>query len=126
MTSTKKLQTIVFACFAFIFSTLHFACTYNKEDNLYPQPCDTSNVRYSVEIKSILNTHCNGCHGGSAMSGNWIKLETYDQVKTYADNGDLLQSIIRDINPMPQNAPRLSACKINQIRAWINQGMKNN
>jgi uncharacterized membrane protein len=126
MTSTKKLQTIVFACFAFIFSTLHFACTYNKENELYPQPCDTSNVRFSVEIKNILNAHCASCHYGNATGGDGLKLETYEEVKSAAENKIFLESVISDINPMPQNAPRLSACKINQIRAWINQGMKNN
>ncbi|MBU6158475.1 MAG: c-type cytochrome [Bacteroidetes bacterium] len=106
----------------FLFSS----CYYDKEDVLYGTACDTSNVRFNVEIKNILNAHCAGCHSGNATGGMGIKLETYQEVKDAAENEMFLESVIRDNNPMPKNASRLSACKINQIRAWINQGMKEN
>ena len=122
-TNPFKMFHLSLAVFAYL-----SACTYHKEDKLYPTTtnCDTSSVRFSVEIKNILNAHCASCHYGNATGGDGLKLETYEEVKSAAENKIFLESVISDINPMPQNAPRLSACKINQIRAWINQGMKNN
>ena len=104
------------------------ACTYNKEDELYVQSnvqtCDTTSVTFNNQVKSILKAHCDKCHAGAATGGVGIKIETYDEVKSFSENRLLLESIIRDANPMPKNDSRLSSCKINQIRAWINQGLK--
>ena len=101
------------------------ACTYNKEAELYGVGCDTSSVRYSVEIKNILSSSCLNCHNSISQQGG-VNLGTYENVKEWVDNGLLLESIIRENNPMPKGAPRLSACSINQIRAWINKGAPQN
>lgn len=89
--------------------------------NLYcDELCDTSNVTYSGVVKPILKDNCVGCHQMCSDSGN-IKLETYSEVYNAVINGSLLGSINHQLGwiPMPDQAPKLSDCKIAQIRIWI-------
>jgi hypothetical protein len=125
MTSTIKLNTTFLLLFILGFTFLNAACTYNKEDELYGIVCDTTNVKYSVEIQGILSSSCLNCHNSISQQGD-VNLGSYQNVKEWVDNGGLLESVIRENNPMPKDAPRLSSCKINQIRAWINKGAPNN
>jgi mono/diheme cytochrome c family protein len=117
MISTK---TVIFA-FSAVIITSFIGCTYNKEDQLYAPECDTTAVTYNKNIKEIMEVSCLNCHGQDADNlGGGLKLGKYEDVNVLSD--DILNSVIRENNPMPKNAPRLSSCKINQIRAWINQG----
>lgn len=102
------------------FSLVYSSCYYDKEDLLYAgSKCDTSNIKFSVQITTILNSSCITCHGGTAANGGGIKLGTYADVKTYADNGLLLNAVNRSIDPMPKGGPRLSDCRIAEIRTWV-------
>jgi uncharacterized membrane protein len=108
-------------------------CYYDVEEELYPNSsslaCDTSNVRYSVEVKGILDTRCNGCHSGANPSAN-IQLGTYAGVKSYLDasSARFLSSINQDGNAssMPQNQPRIPNCEISKISIWIAAGYPEN
>jgi len=103
------------------------ACYYDKEDMLYgPSQCDTSAVKYSVQVTSILNASCLSCHSGTAAAGAGIKLDSYNAVKAAVDNGSLLSSVTRSVNPMPKGAARLSECRIAELRTWIRNGAPNN
>jgi mono/diheme cytochrome c family protein len=109
------------------------SCYYDKEEELYPDAiaagCDTSNVRYSVEIKAIFDSRCVSCHSGVNPSGN-IRLDSYQEVKTYIDatNTKLVSSIVQDGNAsaMPQGQPKLSDCDIGKIKIWVNAGYPEN
>jgi hypothetical protein len=125
MASNSKLSTTFLLLIVLGFISLSTSCTYNKEDELYGTACDTSNVKYSVEIKGILSSSCLNCHNSTSQQGG-VNLASYENVKEWVDNGGLLESVIRENNPMPKGAPRLASCKINQIRAWINKGAPNN
>lgn len=89
--------------------------------------CNTSGVTFSASVKPILASYCNGCHSGSSPSGG-IDYTTYNGVKATVGNGKLLGSIrhLSGFSPMPQNANKLSACKISTIQAWIDAGAPNN
>ena len=89
--------------------------------------CNTSNVTFSATIAPILQTYCNGCHGGASPQGN-INYNTYAGVKATVTNGKLMGSIQRlsGYSAMPQNANKLSTCKISTIQAWIDAGAPNN
>jgi len=89
--------------------------------------CNTLDVKYSTAITPILQTYCNGCHSGSSPQGN-INYNTYAGVKATVTNGKLLGSIQRasGYSAMPQNANKLSTCKISTIQAWIEAGAPNN
>jgi hypothetical protein len=60
-------------------------------------------------------------------SGN-VKLETWADVKIYADNGSLLGSITHQggYSPMPKGSAKLEDCPIAVIQKWIEMGAPNN
>jgi uncharacterized membrane protein len=89
--------------------------------------CDSTQFKFAANVFPLIQTNCNGCHSGSFPSGN-VRLENYGQIKTYADNGQLLGTIsyAAGFNPMPQGTNKLPDCKIAVIRKWIQAGAQNN
>ena len=106
------------------------SCYYDKAELIYTQnvACDTSNVKYSTVVAPILNTNCNGCHGGNAAMGAGIILDNYASTKVYIDNRRLINSILQNgtASNMPKGGGKLDACTIRKINSWINQGALNN
>ncbi len=106
-------------------------CYKDVEEELYPgsgASCDTTNVKYSVTVTSILQNYgCLGCHSGAGSSGN-IRLDSYSAVKQLADNGKLYGSITwsSGFSPMPKGGAKMSTCDISKIKAWIDAGAPNN
>jgi hypothetical protein len=89
--------------------------------------CDSTQFTYTAGVKPILQTHCLGCHSGTAASGGFVPLDIYDGVREQALFGALYASITHTgINPMPKNGAKLSDCKIAIIRKWIDAGAPNN
>jgi mono/diheme cytochrome c family protein len=122
----KKLMIITAGLFLVGMSS----CFYDKADLIYPQAatCDTAAVTYSGTVATILNSNCNGCHGGAAAAGAGIKLDTYAGVSTWVTNGRLLNSMLHNgqASPMPKGGSKLDACTINKVSAWITKGAANN
>lgn len=87
--------------------------------------CDTSNIRFSTHIQPILQANCVGCHGNNNPSAG-INLTTLAGVQAIGNNGKLVGSVskLSGFVPMPPAGNGLSNCHINQIKAWINQGMQ--
>ncbi len=103
-------------------------CYYDKAELLYPSAsCDTSSVTYSAKIQNIIQTNCYSCHADSAIGSFGINLDSYANLKLYAENGELMNRITTT-DPsimMPKGGPKLADCDINKIRAWINNGTPN-
>lgn len=128
---------IVFSVMCFVVAVIVFeACAYNKADQEYPSSvnntCDTINVRYSVEIKLILDANCKTCHDGAA-SVSGFDLYDYSIISSLALDGQftygtLLSAIMHKGGApfMPEDAPMLDDCSINKIAAWIHNGAPNN
>ena len=118
------------ACACIIASALIVqGCSHNKADVDYPgQPgntCDTVNMRYSVEIKAILDGHCKSCHDGAAITG--FDLYDYATISGLALDGNftygtLLSAVMHKggAPEMPKDGAKLSDCDINKITAWVN------
>lgn len=101
-------------------------CTYDNEEELYGPvtSCDTTGMRYSVEIKDILQANCYSCHTvASNVSG--YPFEDYETLRAYALSGTLVARINDPINPMPQGG-LMSLCNREKIAAWVNAGAPNN
>jgi cytochrome c5 len=84
--------------------------------------CDTTAVKYSTTISSMMTNHCTNCHGGSSPLAG-IKLESYNDL--FAHGQLSLQRMKNSSNPMPPSG-KIDDCNINKLAAWINQGSKNN
>jgi mono/diheme cytochrome c family protein len=111
-------------------------CRYDKAEVVYPQQssstttrCDTTTVRYSVEIKNILSANCYSCHAGAAAFGGGVKLDTYPgNLVAKALSGALVGTITHaaGYSPMPQGGGKLADCDIARIRTWARNGAPNN
>ncbi len=101
------------------------SCYYDNEEELYPYGnlnCDTlSVITYTNSIQAIANGSCaiSGCHTGVNPTGG-ITLETYQQMKSIADDGKLGTRVLVQQN-MPPSGP-LSSCDLEAIQVWINNG----
>lgn len=118
----KSLIPILFILFSIS------ACYYDDAETLKGvTTCDTSAVKYSVEIKTIMNDYCNSCHSTAANSGNVI-LDNYNAVKGYALDGSLYGSVSHNAkySPMPKGGAKMSDCNIALIDAWVKAGAPNN
>jgi mono/diheme cytochrome c family protein len=89
--------------------------------------CDTVGVSYSAFIGGVMRTYCVGCHTG-ANAGSGFDLTTYSGVKTVVANGRLMGSIEQRYGyfAMPQSSPKLDACTLAKIGAWVNAGAPSN
>ncbi|MCA6073569.1 hypothetical protein [Fulvivirga sedimenti] len=86
--------------------------------------CVTENISYSGNIEPILKVSCatsSGCHGNGSSNG---VLNTFSQTKSWADNG-LLRKRVIDQRDMPPGGG-LTACDIEMIRIWLDEGAQNN
>ncbi len=97
------------------------------QNNTCNDICDTSNVTFSGSIFPLIQSNCIGCHTGSTAGGQ-VDLSSYQNISIVANNGKLLASVNHDIgvNPMPKGGNKLPACRIDQIRIWIQNGAQNN
>lgn len=122
----KNLLSLISFCLILILTQ----CTYHNEDYYFkdnPDICYTEDRSFVEHILPILENNCISCHNSSNPSGNII-LEDYQNIRKHAETGRLLGVIKHESGypSMPQNASQLSNCTINQIEAWIEQGLKNN
>lgn len=90
--------------------------------------CDTSDIRYTITIRSILLANCITCHDGATPVNGNVDLSTYSAVKSVAESGQLLGSVTHapGYAPMPTDSSRLEECDLVRIEAWINAGAPNN
>ena len=107
-----------------IFDWITQGAKYNECLDL--NSCDTSDVSFSTEIVSIINTHCLSCHNGP--SGNkGVDLSNHAGSKAQVDNGKLKDALLglNGVIVMPP-ANNLTECDKNKFISWINDGGKNN
>jgi hypothetical protein len=126
---------LIFAC-AMCFSS----CYNDKYDKLYPAitttttTCDTTTITYSHDVQPIIAANCynpgGGCHDAAGSSVSGFNYTTYAGLVVNITDGSLLTDInftpTRGHNSMPKGGTQLSACDINKITRWINQGYQNN
>lgn len=77
-------------------------------------------VKYEPHVRSIIFNHCVTCHGGAAPSAG-VLLGTYDDVRVYVEDGNLIQRINSSTNPMPPSG-LLSAEQRQIIEQWAADG----
>jgi len=98
-----------------------------KDNSCLESGCDTTNVTYSNQIKSLVSNNCQGCHSGNSPGGG-INLVQYSDIKAIADNGTFIGTIdhLPGYSAMPKNGNKLTDCQINMVKIWISHGALNN
>lgn len=86
--------------------------------------CDTNVYTFSGAVMPTIQQYCTGCHSGSSPGGN-LSLQNYGQVVIAVNSRNLYPRITSISNPMPQ-AGLMEACRIRQIKKWIDAGKINN
>ena len=107
------------------------SCYYDNEEDLYEdyyaaQQCDTVNVSYQESVKPIIETNCLNptCHkAGGGAPGIFTN---YAGVREKVDDGTFYQRTIIDRDMPPRDRPALNNCQLSLIKAWIDQGARNN
>ena len=125
----KKLFTALVLLSSLLMLLTPTGCYYNNEEDLYGPTvnttCDTTGIRFSVEIADIMAENCNSCHVSTAATYSGIPYETYAQFQEVALNGKLLDRINSQSAPMPQTG-LMAKCNRLKIEAWVHAGAPNN
>ena len=113
-------------------------CTYKNAQQVYPidtAGCKTANISFANDIVPILVANCYSCHSyQNNFTGGGFVLEGYDQDTLYVNNpnpnanmySNISDPVVTDTYHMPYGLPSISPCEIRKIKAWIDQGHKNN
>ena len=127
----KSLLSIALVAFVLLVS-----CSKSNEDDLDgntggnnpPATCVTTNMKYATDIAPIIQANCFSCHSNANMSISGISLEGHANLIKKVNDGALLGAInhAAGFTPMPQGGAKLSACIINKIKAWVDDGAQNN
>jgi uncharacterized membrane protein len=122
----KQLASVAFALLIGLFVVSQSSCYYDNEQELYPNSggCDTASIKYSTQVKSIIQDNCVSCHSSSGTQPAY-PMDNFDQIKAYALNGKLVLRTNDTLAPMPQ-AGLMSDCNRLKIIAWVNAGAPNN
>src|SRR5690349_4325768 len=96
-------------------------------------PAATRTIRFSQDIKPIIDASCLRCHGRGRTKGGF-QLDTRETVLKGGDSGQvvvlgrsedsLLIELVSGVNPdnvMPQKGSRLTPEQVGLLRAWIDQ-----
>lgn len=113
----KNAQILLLTILLFIITS----CTSNSYQELTPKTPDKPT--YISNIAPIINSKCISCH---ASGGQFPELETFTQVKTATENGQVLCRIQQNSCGlrMPLNGS-LTQSSIDVIKLWSTTGYTN-
>lgn len=112
-------------CFCLILPS----CTYDSFEELKKaEVCDTTNVTFNKDIVPLIEQKCgvhSTCHSSTGSDSD-VSLANYADVTAVVSTGQFLGAVTHDSNyePMPKDEGMLDDCRLNTIKAWINQGLK--
>lgn len=106
------------------FASVWISCKYDKEDLLYPDVNDCSNInaKFSTEVMPLIQSKCaiSGCH--DASSGN--KGGPFTNYTLISLKASTIKAQVQS-GAMPQNSS-LTSAEIRLISCWVNSGAPNN
>jgi hypothetical protein len=109
----------------FFTSLFFFSCSNDSTSDLIIIDSQNSVVKYSSQVKNIIDSNCINCHGTTPINGASIPLVTYQNVKDATLNLGLIDRISKaqgDPGLMPNNGTRLPQASIDIIVKWKNEG----
>ncbi|WP_428224047.1 cytochrome c [Flavobacterium sp.] len=100
------------------------ACDSTTYESLENNTEVVGKVTYTKEVKTIIDANCVGCHSSSGTA-SFAPLQTYEQLKEYTQNGDLLTRIQKqngEAGLMPKGG-RMAQQKIDLLLKWNTDGL---
>lgn len=119
-----KKTTIFLIYYIFIIAVFTQCTTDSLSDLTTTEDIDI--VKYSQNIKSIIDNNCISCHGAIPSNGAPNSLHTYELVRESVLNQNLIDRISRTegtSGAMPQDGPRLPQNQINLVIQWNTDGL---
>jgi mono/diheme cytochrome c family protein len=106
-----------------LLSFLMFNCTSAilEDEEIAPPPMT---VKYNDEVKNITSANCVSCHGGSTPQAG-LDLSSYVNVRSAVENGNLLNRINNQANPMPPSGILSSSTRA-LVDQWVADGYLEN
>ena len=104
---------------------LFTSCYYDKEEILYPQQRDCTNVprKFDTEVKPVMLSRCatgSDCHGAGSTNSGGV-LNNYQNIK---NNSVLIRHVVLT-GIMPKGSS-LTSAELNTIVCWIDSGSPQN
>jgi uncharacterized membrane protein len=98
-----------------------------KNTTCAPECDSTQTATFAAVVYPIIEASCVGCHGVYTQDGN-VRLDSYQHVKTYVDNGQLMGTInhLQGYSVMPPSGVPMTDCQKSLLQQWINNGAANN
>jgi len=94
-------------------------------NNTCTSSCDTTGVvTYNNQISTLISKNCISCHSGTNASKG-ILLDSYNNVKTYLDNGKLLAAVKGTSIQMPPSFS-ITTCELRELVLWKANGALQN
>ena len=97
------------------------------ENTMCGTSCDSTKTSFTINVYPLLQDYCIGCHRADRADGN-VTLDHYDQILPYVENGALIGTIENDqfFPVMPPTGSKISNCRADQVKQWIEEGALNN
>lgn len=116
-----KLNLITITAVFALLTTALFWQGCKKDDPKSDCNIPNANLSYNLNIKNIIDQQCLGCHiTGSGVVGAVGDFSTYEGLKTYLDNGKVLDRVV-ERKDMPQGGG-MSQSQRDSINCWIEAG----
>lgn len=112
----------LFAIFIFVTPS----CTFDTlEPPVVQEFCDTLNVSYTNQMKTIIDTKCAtpGCHIAGFSSGNF---STYDAMISRLESGLIGKRTVELKNMPPQGSPTLTEEELDIFNCWLSKDFPEN
>jgi hypothetical protein len=96
-------------------------------NNSCQSSCDSTDVRYSTTVRTIIDANCRTCHSGTSPVGHH-DLTQFAVLRARALDGTLVAAITHTgPRPMPPTlSAKLNDCDIAKIRKWVVAGAPQN
>lgn len=115
---------IYFKSIALLFVIIFYSCSTNSEDDLIVKEVIVEEVKYTENIKPIIDNNCIGCHGNINPNAG-LTLTNYNQVKQAVLNNGLIDRISKpsgDPQLMPTSG-RMPQQTIDLVTQWNSDGL---
>jgi cytochrome c5 len=125
-----KTKTLLFITAILLSGFSLTGCYKDNEEELYPtngETCDTENVSFADQVWPAINNNCVACHSGAGASAG-IRMGNHAELVQAVNGGRFVGAIKHEsgFSAMPQGGAKLDDCSIQQIDAWIADGMPDN
>lgn len=103
------------------------ACTYSHGEPEVVAPCNVlpATGAFATVISPIIQVNCrDGCHNATDFVGG-VNFDSFSELQRYALSGSIVRRIERAPDHpdfMPKDRPKLPACDIERIKAWVAVG----